>query len=114
MPWKHLKSLEEWDAVKRASSQKPQLVYKHSTRCSICIGVKYRLEDKLAMLSEKYDVYYLDLLNHRDVSNQIAADMHVIHQSPQVIVVENGKATYDKSQGMISPDVLLKHATLVG
>jgi bacillithiol system protein YtxJ len=107
MAWNHLVSLEQWEQIKLESSRKPQLVYKHSTRCSISIGVKYRLEDRLDELSKSFEVHYLDLLNHRDVSNQIADDTRVMHESPQVIVLENGIATYHKSQGMISPDVLL-------
>ena len=43
------------------------------------------------------DFYYLDLIKHRNISNKIAEDFNVTHQSPQVLVINNGKCIYDES-----------------
>ena len=43
---------------------------------------------------EEIDIYYLDLLNHRDVSNAVAQQTGVVHQSPQVIVLKNKEVVY--------------------
>ncbi|WP_294234557.1 monothiol bacilliredoxin BrxC family protein, partial [uncultured Chryseobacterium sp.] len=55
----------------------------------------------------KTDLYYLDLLAYRPLSNRIADDLGVTHQSPQLIVIENGKAVNNASHQNISVDQLL-------
>ena len=41
--------------------------------------------------------YFLDLISHRDVSTAIAQKFDVEHESPQVILIKNGKAVYSAS-----------------
>lgn len=74
-------------------------VFKHSTRCSISDMAKNRLEREWKL---DFPIYYLDLLEHRDVSNLIAALSGVQHQSPQLIVFKNSKPVYDASHNAIS------------
>ena len=74
------------------SFTRPQLIFKHSTRCSIS---RYVLSDFIAHFtysSDEFTAHYLDLLNHRDISNAIAERFEVQHQSPQLIVIKEGKA----------------------
>jgi bacillithiol system protein YtxJ len=47
-------------------------------------------------------VYYLDLLNYRDISNEIGVMFQVMHQSPQLIIVKNGVAVYNASHSDIT------------
>ena len=67
-----------------ASKKRPVIVFKHSTRCSISNTVMGRIDrswkDEYAELVEPY---YLDLLNHRGVSNEVAHHYNVHHESPQ-------------------------------
>ncbi|MCZ2394459.1 MAG: bacillithiol system redox-active protein YtxJ [Chitinophagales bacterium] len=74
-------------------------VFKHSTRCSISSMVKNRLEREW---QSDAPVYYLDLLNHRALSNWIATVSGVVHESPQIIVFKKGKACYDASHTAIN------------
>ncbi|RDJ93388.1 DUF2847 family protein, partial [Lacticaseibacillus rhamnosus] len=46
--------------------------------------------------------HLLDLIKHRDVSNKIAEDFSVCHESPQVLLIINGKCVYDESHSGIS------------
>ena len=55
---------------------------------------------------QKAELYFLDLLAHRPISNKIADDLGVTHQSPQLIVIENGKAINNASHQNISADQL--------
>lgn len=41
--------------------------------------------------------YLLDLLTYRDISNQIAETYGVEHESPQVLVIQNGKSIFNRS-----------------
>jgi bacillithiol system protein YtxJ len=52
-------------------------------------------------LEDRIIPYYLDLLNHRDISNAIAERFGVFHQSPQIIVIKDGKAIFDTSHESI-------------
>ena len=51
---------------------------------------------------QQADFYYLDLIAHRDVSAAIAERYHVHHESPQVIILKQGDATYDASHTEIA------------
>ena len=62
---------------------------------------KSRLERDWQGNEPNFPVFYLDLIAHRDVSNAIAADSGIEHQSPQLIVLKNGKPVYDGSHNMI-------------
>jgi bacillithiol system protein YtxJ len=46
-------------------------------------------------------VYFLDLLEHRDISNAIASRFGVYHQSPQLLLIKDGKSVYDVSHSDI-------------
>jgi bacillithiol system protein YtxJ len=105
--WQPLTALDRLDAITAASFQRPQLLFKHSTRCSISSGAKFRLDGGLAQLGQALDLHYLDLLSHRDISNGIEARYQVVHQSPQVIVLINGKASYHMSHQLITVERIL-------
>ena len=94
MNWNELTSLEQWNALWNSSEK--ILVFKHSTRCSISKTALARFERDWKDESP-IKAYYLDLLNHRDISNQIAEDTGIIHESPQAIAFENKQVTYHSS-----------------
>ncbi len=83
------------------------LIFKHSTRCSISSMALNRLENKWVD-NEKIPVYYLDLLNHRDISNEISSVFSVEHASPQALLIKNGICVYNASHTNISvADILV-------
>jgi len=100
MNWTPLVSIEQLNAIREASNQVPQVIFKHSTRCSISSMAMNRLERDLA--PENAVFYYLDLLQYRSVSNEVAEMFQVHHESPQVLVIKNGTCIYDESQYGIS------------
>jgi bacillithiol system protein YtxJ len=75
MNWIELQSIEQAKELINSSSEKPVLFFKHSTRCSISNMAKDRLERKWDIDDSKVAPIYLDLLNHRDVSNFLAEDI---------------------------------------
>lgn len=109
MGWNLLTNVDEIERIVDASRLRPQLIFKHSTRCGISAGAKMRLEGGLEALGERFDLHFLDLLSYRDVSNAVAQTLGVYHQSPQVIVLEGGEVSFDTSHGSISPDYILKN-----
>ncbi|MEZ5009190.1 MAG: bacillithiol system redox-active protein YtxJ [Chitinophagales bacterium] len=99
--WKELNSEEQFLDLLSNSDQ--FAVFKHSTRCSISSMAKNRLESNWD-LDENTPLYYLDLIQYRNISNLIAEKTGVVHQSPQLILFKNGKAVYNASHSGISVD----------
>jgi len=98
MNWNQIKSAESLNEIKKESENNNVLIFKHSTRCSISSMALNRLErswNDSQMQTVK--PYLLDLLSYQEISSQIAEEFGVEHQSPQVIVIKNGKAVYDNS-----------------
>ncbi len=85
------------------------LIFKHSTRCSISSMALNRLETKWTD-NEKIPAYYLDLLNHRDISNEIESVFSVEHASPQALLIKNGVCVYHASHTAISVADILQAA----
>jgi bacillithiol system protein YtxJ len=92
--WKTLNSLDQLDQIFAESYNHPIGIFKHSTTCPISAMAKKRFEKQW---TGPIDVYYLDLLSFRSISNAVAEKSEVIHQSPQFIVISGGKAVYDAS-----------------
>ncbi len=108
MSWKKLTDESQIDSIKNASAEKPQLIFKHSTRCSISSMAKNRLDRE--QLSGDVDFYYLDLLQYRSISNKLAEVFNVYHESPQVLLIKNGECVYDESHSAIRMDDILEQA----
>lgn len=103
MDWKHLTSVEQLDDIIESSKEKPQLLFKHSTRCSVSTFAKRILNSEYSDdVAAKIDCYYLDLISFRDVSNAIADKLNVMHESPQIVLLKDGKAIFNASHSSIS------------
>jgi len=91
------------------SAPKPQLIYKHSFACGICVFSKSELENELDRILELADPFFIDVRSSRDVSNKIEELTGVKHETPQVIILKNGEVAWNASHGAIKADVILKH-----
>jgi bacillithiol system protein YtxJ len=102
MNWISLTDMAQLDSINKNSFDTPQVIFKHSTRCSISSMALNRLESSTPPTG--VDFYLLDLLQHRNISAAIAEKFKVHHESPQVLVIINGECTYDESHMGISMD----------
>jgi bacillithiol system protein YtxJ len=102
MIWKSLQDRSQLDDIVNRSVERKQVLFKHSTRCTISVMALNRLERTAA--PDGADFYLLDLLNHRDISNEIAERFSVIHASPQVLIIQEGQCVYDESHNAINMD----------
>lgn len=99
--WNDLTELKQLDTIVEESAITPVLIFKHSTRCPVSRMALRNFEQEYDIEEGKLKAYYLDLLEHRDISNGIAERFGVYHQSPQVILIRDGKAIYDTSHSDI-------------
>ena len=101
-----LDKMEQFDEIDEISQTKPVVLFKHSTRCSISRMALKQFDAEFNYPEVKIDWYLLDLLIHRDLSNEIASRYNVMHQSPQIVVIRNGKAVFNESHDSISAEDL--------
>jgi len=100
MNWILLESAEQLSGIKQQHGY--SIIFKHSTRCSINLMAKRRLEMDKDHLPENVSLYFLDLIKYRDISSQIAQDFQVHHESPQLLLIKDGECILDQSHSSIS------------
>lgn len=107
--YRELKNSDDWRQVLEASSDRPALVFKHSTTCPISAGAWREFESYLnSGPNENADYVMVKVIESRGVSSQIANDLGIRHQSPQVILVRDRQAVWDTSHGRITARSLRK------
>ncbi len=108
MNWEKITSAQDLKNIGQVSENQKVMIFKHSTTCSISATVLARMERKWNDEKAKgITPYYLDLLSFRDLSNQIAQQYGIKHESPQVLMIEKGKCTYHASHYDISFDEII-------
>lgn len=106
--WNHITDENQLVDIIESSSKTPSVIFKHSVTCGISAHAKDKLETAWNFKENELKFYYLDLLAYRSISNKIAQDFGVTHQSPQIIVIKDGVATANFSHQAISVDRLKK------
>ncbi|NRD23835.1 bacillithiol system redox-active protein YtxJ [Winogradskyella litoriviva] len=101
LPWQPLTNVSLLDVIVDKSKTKTQLIFKHSTRCGISSMVMKQFVSAYDV-NNNADLYYLDLLSYRDVSNEVGYKFQVMHQSPQLLVIKNGVVVAHASHGGIN------------
>ena len=97
------------EEIMERSANRPQLIFKHSTRCSTSLLVKNRLER--SQPPSGVDFYFLDLIRNRPVSNKVADTFRVHHESPQILLIRDGRCVYDESHMGITMDEITDAVT---
>ena len=103
--WINLEDLGQLTEIQETSFAKPVIIFKHSTTCSISRMALKNFEREYN-LNDKVDAYFLDLLNFRVISNEIATKFNVTHQSPQLLLIKDGKSVYNVSHENIDAAAL--------
>lgn len=106
--WRQLTDLGQLNEILEISNEKPVVIFKHSTRCSVSRMALRHFENEFD-LEGKVTPYFLDLLNHRNISNEIATKFEVEHQSPQLLLISKGKCIYDASHNAIEVESIHRY-----
>ena len=99
--WTPLTTVDELKEMNERSYNRPVLIFKHSTRCAISSMVINKFESAYQE-NASFDSFYLDLITYREVSNQIASQYGVVHQSPQAILISKGAVVLEDSHNGIN------------
>ncbi|ERR1043165_3646032 len=109
MHWIHLSDEEQLNQLITKSHSRPQAIFKHSTRCSISSVALHRLQK--SQQPDDVDFYFLDLLAHRPLSNRIAEVFKIHHESPQLLLIKDGKCIFNESHLGISMSDVEQHVS---
>src|SRR5690606_10350953 len=107
--WENLTNASQLDAIIEESNNRIIVIFKFSTRCGISSMVFKAFEEDYHYAEEKVKCYYLDILNYRGVSNEIADRFKVTHESPQLLVLKSGRVIDYKSHGNIDAKSIEKY-----
>ena len=97
LKWIPLTTENQLEEIKNSSKNKSVVIFKHSTSCGISNMVIKRFEKLFTKEHQSIEVYYLDLLRFRSLSNEISRIFGVVHESPQILVINNEVLVFDAS-----------------
>ena len=106
--WKHLRTEADFAGALQESDTRPVVIFKHSTTCGISNHKFFELQEDWNANSDEIALYYLDLLAYRPISNLVAEQMRVIHQSPQMLVIKNRGVVANASHAYATFDFVKK------
>lgn len=109
--WETISDPSQLKPIIEASKDRPQLIYKHSHRCSVCFVSKGNLESVAEDILESADMHFVNVVNSRQASNHIESELGVRHESPQVILLDNGEVIWHASHGGIKGDAVIEKLT---
>ncbi len=109
MNWIYLTSQAQLNEIAEKSVAKPQVIFKHSSRCAISGIAKSRLERNFKPID--IDFYFLDLIAHRSLSAAVSEMFKVAHESPQVLLIKNKDCVYEESHSGINMDEIIEQAS---
>ncbi|HEY0057249.1 MAG TPA: bacillithiol system redox-active protein YtxJ [Pedobacter sp.] len=98
-------ALETQDQLENIkSAQGYSVIFKHNTTCPISKNTRADFEKNANLLPNETNIYFLDLLTYRDISNSIAEKFDVKHESPQLLVIKDGECKFHQSLYDISAE----------
>jgi len=106
VPWNILSKPEQLDEIVTESRRIAVVIYKHSLRCGVSSAAKRALDQDWDLQPDELKPYYLDVIGSRSLSDRVAQQFKVRHESPQIMLIRNGKVIYTNSHWQISVNAL--------
>ena len=88
-------NISQWENLLAGSESTPFIVFKHSKTCPESGDIMRGMEEENSPFDG--EIYRVTAQTSQDVASQIAQDLGVEHETPQLIVVKNQKAVYAAS-----------------
>ena len=104
--WYTIRSADQLAELDRLSKDKLMVIFKHSTSCPISKMAFKRFQKEADFDTEQVDLFYVGVLDDREVSNAIASHYGVMHQSPQLIIIKDGDVVHHASHSAIVPSAV--------
>jgi len=106
MPLLSLTTLAQLDDLIAGAGTRPVLLFKHSETCGMSHQAHAEVRDAVDDPTFDTDIHLVSVQASRPVSQAIAARFKVVHQSPQVLLVQDGVVRWHTSHLAITADAL--------
>ncbi len=100
-----IRDLSEVGALDAALRQELAVIYKHSRFCPTSARALNKIRE-FADRNPEVPVYQIDVIRDRSLSMQLADDLGIRHESPQAIVLQNGRPVAHGSHRDVQTDLL--------
>lgn len=106
--FKEITSSPEFAELLAESCQRKIIIFKHSTTCPISERAYQEVKAFIQNSKDDVLVVMIKVIESRPVSNQVANDLEVKHQSPQVLLLSNRKVLWHTSHQSVTKDNIIK------
>lgn len=106
IPWAYLSEESDLDQIITDSLDKPQVIYKHSTRCATSYFALKNLEMLTAAKYDNADFHMVDVIKNRNFSQYIGEKFGIRHESPQLLLVVNKSVSWNGSHQAVQSEIL--------
>lgn len=104
--WKIMESISEIEDIIKSSEDKLSVIFKHSPRCGVSRMALNAFERNLQVEEEEIELFFVDVVNQREISTELAHQFQVQHESPQLLLIKSGKCVHHGSHHQISAEII--------
>lgn len=105
--WNKLSDIDEFQSILKQSKERPQLIYKHSPSCSVSFLSKQDLDANGKKLTDLADLHIVNVIGQRELSNTIASELNIRHESPQGFLIKDGEVVWHGSHWQVNAEKIL-------
>ena len=104
--WNKLENISDIDEIIDQSELNTIVIFKHSTRCGISSSVLRRFEKQTNPQTDGTDFFLLNVIKHRNISNEISKRLSIHHESPQLVIIKNREViAHDSHYDILNMDL---------
>ena len=104
--WNKLENISDIDAIIDQSELNTIVIFKHSTRCGISSSVLRRFEKQTKFTTDRTNFYLLNVIQYRNISNEISQQLSIHHESPQLLIIKQRKViAHDSHYDILNMDL---------
>ena len=101
-----LNSVEYWQELQKKSHELPQVIFKHSNSCAISLGAFESLKLAEEAGAVPQDIHMLVVQVSPELSAQIEEETDIVHESPQLLILKDGKIAFYANHYEVTGDIL--------
>lgn len=98
-------TIEEWNDILDQSNKEPVLVLKHSNTCPVS-AKGYAEVEKFSKENPAVKVFVLIVQDALELKQQIAEEVDIVHESPQILFLKDRKVVYSANHHDITVEKL--------
>ena len=106
--FKEIKNLQELEEILDESSRRKIILFKHSTTCPISTCAWREVQDFILESQDEVLVVMIKVIESRSVSNQVAEELGVLHQSPQALLLSKRQVLWHASHQSVNREKIKK------